>query len=71
MDGKTLLNVKNLLTASNYHFLDGDTAFQMFAEDVRNYTDAEVLQGSKNFVRNPGKYPNYPGLLDAIRTEYP
>lgn len=70
MDGKTLLNVKNLLTASNYHFLDGDTAFQMFAEDVRNYTDAEVLQGSKNFVRNPGKYPNYPGLLDAIRTEH-
>ena len=70
METRTLLNVKNLLVASNYHFLDGDVAFQMFAEDVRKYTDEEVLLGAKQFVRNPGKFPNYPGLLDAIRTEH-
>lgn len=70
METKTLLNVKNLLVASNYHFLDGDTAFQMFAEDVRKFSDSEVMSGAKNFIRKPGNYPNYPGLLDAIRTEH-
>lgn len=70
MEVKTLTNVKNLLKASNYNFLDGDTAFQMFAEDVRKYTDEEVLLGAKQFVRNPGKFPNYPGLLEAIRNEH-
>ena len=70
METKTLLNVKNLLTASNYHFLDGDAAFQMFAEDIKDYTDAEVMTGAKTFIRNPGNYPNYPGLLNAIRTEH-
>lgn len=70
MDAKTLVNVKNLLKASNYNFLDGDTAFQMFAEDVRPFTDAEVISGAKSFVRNPGKYPNYPALLEAIRNEH-
>lgn len=70
MEIKTLTNVKNLLKASNYSFLDGDTAFQMFAEDVKRYADDEVINGAKQFVRDPGKYPNYPGLLEAIRNEH-
>lgn len=70
MDTRTLLNVKNLLVASNYHFLDGDAAFQMFAEDIKDYTDAEVMTGAKTFIRNPGNYPNYPGFLNAIRNEH-
>ena len=65
----TLMAVKNLLKASNYNFIDGDAAFQMFAEDVKRFSDDVVIKGAKAFIRNPGKFPNYPGLLDAIRTE--
>ena len=70
VSSNTVMGVSNLLKASNYNFLDGKEAVKMFTEDVVGFTDEEITNGARNFIRNPGKYPNYPGLLDAIRTEH-